>query len=480
MKTILYLCFALIPILNINAQKLSVQEVYEDMRGPVLKDSKGRLWFTGPKKLTYFDGTWNDQQLPAPTAYNPNVISVREPLLLKEDKSGNIWTSSKKGLLQFDGKTWKLHESGKMSFANTTMIFVDYKNRVYFLTINNEVGIYDNGNWTFIKRKDLPSSINIFADGDNEVLFGNNEKTKSIGIFDGSYKLTKDVEKQRLFNKLTENTHLIEYSRQKNLYNYLQLQLTNDESVIKADFTDMGIILVYPDKIVIKSDDNERIVNLDANIREIISDKENINTITTYQDKLYIGLSDGLLEITGNKAKILNTTDGLAENNTLLLRTDSNKNLLVLHKNSVTIAINGKWHKYDKSNGFDFNYKGLHAISLNEWNNKIIMCNYNSSRGKSDLHIFEDNKWTTLTGNISNEQYAIANNGIIIFGGIKGGRLNGISYLKDERIYYLSDDNGMPAKFTKIIYSKDNIVWVSSISRFAQSFVTKLTFEDDK
>ena len=467
------------PILNINAQKLSIEEVYEDLRGPVLKDSKGRLWFTGPKKLTYFDGTWNDQQLPAPTAYNPNVINVREPLLLEEDKAGNIWTSSKKGLLQFDGKTWKLHESGKMSFANTKMIFVDYKNRIYFLTINNEVGIYDNGNWTFLSRKDLPSDINIFADGDDEVLFGNSEKTKEIGVFDGSYKLEDDVEKRNLFSKLIQNSVLLEYSRQKNLFNYLQVHLTNDNSVIKADVTDMGVILIYPDKIVIKSDENERVVQLDTDIMKIISDAENISTITTYQNKLYIALSRGLLEITGNKTKILNTNDGLAGNNTVLLRTDPNKNLLVLHENSATVAINGEWYKYDKTNGFDFNFKGLHAISLNECDNKLVLCNYNKLKGKSDIHIFENNNWTTLTGNISNEDYAVTNNGIMIYGGIKGGMINGISYLKDGKIYYLSDDDGLPAKFTKIIYSKDNIVWVSSISRFAQSFVTKLTFEDD-
>ncbi len=480
MKSILYFCLILIPILNIKAQELSIQEIHEDLRGPVLNDSKGRLWFTGPKRLTYFNGTWNDQKLPAPAAYNPNVISVREPLLLKEDKSGNIWTSSKKGLLQFDGKTWKLHESGKMNFANTTMIFVDYENRVYFLTINNEMGIYDSGNWTFLKRKDLPSDINMFADGDNEVLFGNKEKTKAVGVFNGTYKLVKDEEKLKRFNKLTENAILLEYSRQKNLYNYLQVHLTNDESVIKADVTDMGIILVYPDKVVIKSEENEREVQLDANIREIISDKENISTITTYREKLYIGLNKGLLEIIGTKAKLLGTNDGLAENNTVLLRTDPNKNLLVLHEKSATVAINGEWHKYDKSNGFDFNFKGLHAISLNECGNKLVLCNYNMLKGKSDIHTFENNKWTTLTGNVSNEQYAITNNGtIMIFGGIKGGMLNGISYLKDGKLHYLSDDDGMPAKFTKIIYSKDNIVWVSSISRFAQSFVTKLTFGDN-
>ncbi len=479
MKSILYICFLCVAILNANAQKLCIQEVHEDLNGPLLKDSHGRLWFAGPKKVTYYDGAWNDQILPAPAAYNPNVTNTREPLLIKEDNTGNIWTCSSKGILQFDGNSWKLHNTDKMNFANTTMIFVDKNNRVYFLNIKYEIAIFDKGNWTYLS-KGLPSGINTFTEGDNEVLFGNSEKPVEVGVFNGSYKLEKSGDKLKLFTLMINKATVLDYSKQKNLTNYVKILLSEDDNVIDSEITDQGAVLIYPDRIVINSGENKREVLLDADIQKSIKTKENISTITTYKDKLYIGLNIGLLEIDGSKYKLLGTNDGLAEEHIVLLRTDPNGNLLALHKKAVTIAIDGTWKKYDKSNGFEFDFKGYNLIHILEWKEQLILCNYLMKMGpggKANVCVFENNKWTTYKGNLGYMEPEITSDGTVLFSGIKGGRLDGICYLKSGIFQNLTSDDGIPAKITKLIHVEENVVWITSLSLMNESFVSRLSFK---
>jgi len=480
MKSLLFFCFLSATILNANAQNLSIKEIHEDLRGPILKDSKGRLWFAGPKKITYYNGIWNDQNLPAPASYNPNVTNIREPLLIREDNTGNIWTCSKEGILQFDGVSWKLHNMGKMNFANTTMIFVDKKNRIYFLNINYEIAIYDNGNWTYL-TKGLPNGINTFTEGDNEVLFGNSEKPVEVGVFNGSYRLEKSGDKLKLFKLMNDKATVIEYSKQKNLTSFIKILLSEDDKVIDSEITEQGAVLIYPDKIVIRSVEGEREVTLNTDIQKAIKTKENISTITTYKDKLYIGLNIGLLEIVGTHAKLLGISDGLADEHIVLLHTDPNGNLLALHKKAASISIDGVWKKYDKSNGFEFDFKGYNLIHILEWNKQLILCNYlvkMGPGGKANICIFENNKWSTYQSNFEYSKPEITSDGTLIFGGIKGGRLDGICYFKNGVFQNFNSDNGMPAKITKLIHVENDLIWITSVSLMNETFVSSLTFDD--
>ncbi|MBN2395969.1 MAG: hypothetical protein JXC36_05860 [Candidatus Atribacteria bacterium] len=153
----------------------------------IVKGSNGHLWFGSSYADRYggllkFDGTnW--------TVYTEDDgVTGKSINQIVEDKDGNIWVATNKGLNVFDGSTWKNYYD-KLPGKIINTIVSDSQGRVWIGTEKGLV-LYTDENWSIIDKKSglTNNNVNIIYEDRNGNIWlgaGFSWKIGGVSVFNG-------------------------------------------------------------------------------------------------------------------------------------------------------------------------------------------------------------------------------------------------------------------------------------------------------
>ncbi|MGD2036195.1 MAG: hypothetical protein PVF73_14130, partial [Bacteroidales bacterium] len=297
----------------LHAQQLTIAEKIEDLRGPVIQDKTGRLWFTGPDRiLSYENEKWTEHTPPGELKYLPLVTGSREPLPMAEDAEGNIWTVSKEGFLVFNGTEWKLHPYKDMSFEVTTTIFPASRGPVIFQNLKGQIAIYDNGKWLYL-GKELPKDVTQIVEYGDNILFGDQEKIKEVGLYNKTYKKITEGKEFNYFKCFLEGSVImdIDVKEGHSLFSVIPLEVKEDIYLSRVGTS--GFLMLYPDRLEIENNSRVTTINIPAEYRELIKNRNEINDFQQINGWYYIATESGLIQFREGDFHLLNSKNDLAD-----------------------------------------------------------------------------------------------------------------------------------------------------------------------
>ena len=481
MNNVISLLFFILSFFSItSAQQLTIAEKVEDLRGPVILDEAGRLWFTGPDKImSYENDKWVEHNVPGTLKYLWTVTGMREPLPMAEDAEGNIWTVAKEGFLEYNGSEWKLHPYDKNSFDVTITIFAAEHGPVVFQNLKGQIAIYDKGKWINI-AKDLPGEITRIAEYGNNILLGNREKVKEVGVYNGTYKLITEGKEFNYFKCILESSVIIDIDKKAGQTNLFVIPLDVKEDIYMSRVGESGFLMLYPDRLEIESNSKVKTISIPADYQKLMKNRDAINDFQEINGYYYIATEEGLIKFKEGAFEVLGSSKGLGEDKAIRLKTDYDGNLMVFHEKSLSMLIDGKWKVYNKSNGFDFDFKGFHRTYILKNDNKIyvVNCLTQAIGGNANICIYENGKWSTLTKKIKYEEPVISEDNKLWFYDMPGSKIDGVCYFENNAFTTFCTEDGLENNVVGILEPVGKNIWVTTYSIMnGKSFVHRLVFK---
>ncbi len=424
------------------------------------------VWIGTTEGLFKFDGQKLSRFDLGEELNNSTILSIFE-----DPNKNLIFSSNRGGLYKINNnKVSKLSYHG-VNIENYIIndVAIDQNDIIYFATRENGILIVNNEKflkWINKKNGFMTNKINkIKLNSENEILCGTEKgfylihntsiekMTSDEGLND---ELVDSILEDREGNLWIGMSHdgIIKLSNMK-FFKYatkhgLQNNTINVICKFKKDFafvgTDKGLNIIYKKKII----RNKLTLFLsNIRIRHILSASDGLIYIATYSD-LGVVIYDPDTE----KTRTLNTFDGLTGNRTRVIYEDSQKNIWIGTTSGLNKVTNGKIVKtYKRKDGLSNDY----ILSISENNKNEILLGTDGG----GINIISDSGIKIL----DNKAGLLCN---IIFKIMKDkdgdswiSSSEGVSILKNNKIYNLPQKNSLPQKtICQIINDDNNTTWI--------------------
>jgi len=311
--------------------------------------NRGRVYCYNDTIWSVFDST--NSILPVDYKNSHGNIIASPVNAISEDKNGNMWFGTKRGLYFYNGTDWKKVTISRTLPSNwITAIAVDWKNHKWYGTVNKGVSVDKNGEWQTFNtlNSNMQSGVinAIAADSSDNVWIATGNK--GAAIYDGDS--LRDVKNS---------------GGKPPMYTILSITVDRDGTVWMGGLSKLGVV-EYRDNSFISHFDPDK-NEYSTIIGDVGIDMYN-NKWLCFYERDYWNFTDpyGVCRYNGSDWQFFNTgNSGIASNDVEAVAVEDNGLIWFGTTNGVSTFDGENWQTYNSDNsGLIHNY--ITAITIDK------------------------------------------------------------------------------------------------------------------